>query len=133
MTNGGASSETISRGIWRGEADVGSSCEQHGNVYVDSKWKVAQAFSIIGCLYGSGLFCCGLSKDRSEVHPMLWVCVFCSGIMLLMLSSSACSVDSMENEECKLGMGGIYAIVSSSLFVVASCLNACLNKIQDLT
>jgi hypothetical protein len=75
MTNGGASSETISRGIWRGEADVGSSCEQHGNVYVDSKWKVAQAFSIIGCLYGSGLFCCGLSKDRSEVHPMLWVCI----------------------------------------------------------
>lgn len=86
------------------------------------------AFSIIGCFVGGTavvpLVCaCGKKLLMSQVVSMsgscMWCCLF-SGLTLLMLRSSACSVDSLENETCGLGVGAKLAISATVLFFVTS-------------
>lgn len=49
----------------------------------------------------------------------MWCCLF-TGLTLLMLRSSACSVASLENESCGLGVGAKLAISATVLFFVTS-------------
>lgn len=97
--------------------------------YFDSiTYSRCQAFSVIGCLVGGTavvpLVCaCGKKLLMSQVVSMsgscMWCCLF-SGLTLLMLNSSACSVDSMANESCGLGVGAKLAIASTVLFFITS-------------
>jgi hypothetical protein len=125
----GGATTNVSRGIWKGTSDVNAGgCGNYGGVYIDSKWKTAKAFSIIGCFVGGTavlpLVCaCGKKLFMSQVVSMsgscMWSCLF-AGLTLLMLRSSACDVDGLVNTSCGLGVGAKLAISSTVLFFITS-------------
>ena len=72
-------------------SDAASVCGRYGGVYVDAKWKTAQAFSIIGCIAGGTavvpLVCaCGKKLLMSQVVSMSGTCMVRS-VTVMMVSA----------------------------------------------
>lgn len=122
---------TITRGIWQtqGPTYLDTTCARAQSGDKDSRWKSAQAMSIIACVIGGfailPLVCaCGKKLRMSQVQSMsggcMNACLFAGLTLLMKTSGAVCNVDGLSNQKCELGQGANVAIAATVLFFVAS-------------
>lgn len=123
---------TIDRGIWKtqGPSFADTTCRNVSSSYKDSKWKAAEAMSVIGCIIGGlailPLVCaCGKQLRMSQTLSMsggcMKACLFGGLTLLMKKSNEVCKgVEGLSNPKCELGDGARFAIAATVLFFVAS-------------
>jgi len=123
---------TIDRGIWKtqGPSFDDTTCSNVSSSYKDSKWKAAEAMSVIGCIIGGfailPLVCaCGKKLRMSQTLAMsggcIKACLFGGLTLLMKKSNQVCQgVVGLTNTKCELGDGARFAIAATVLFFVSA-------------
>jgi len=131
-TNPDGNQVTINKGIWntQGPSYLDTTCRGTGGYAgKDSKWKAAEAMSIIACIIGGfailPLVCAAgkklrLSQTISMTGGCMKACLFGGLTLLMKRSHKVCYVEGLTNPKCELGDGARFAIVATVLFFVAS-------------